>query len=27
MFVTDTRLQIDPLDGKPQTVVLKMVAA
>ncbi|TIQ34428.1 MAG: META domain-containing protein [Mesorhizobium sp.] len=26
MFVTDTRHQVDPLDGKPQTLVLKMAA-
>ncbi|WP_192256357.1 YbaY family lipoprotein [Mesorhizobium silamurunense] len=26
LFITDTRHQVDPLDGKPQTVVLKMVA-
>lgn len=26
LFITDTRHQVDPLDGKPQTVVLKMAA-
>lgn len=26
LFVTDTRHQVDPLDGKPQTLVLKMAA-
>ncbi|RWM31665.1 YbaY family lipoprotein [Mesorhizobium sp.] len=26
LFVTDTRHQVDPLDGKPQTVVMKMAA-
>ncbi|RWD63914.1 MAG: META domain-containing protein [Mesorhizobium sp.] len=26
LFLTDTRHRVDPLDGKPQTVVMKMVA-
>ncbi|PBB78330.1 hypothetical protein CK218_24980 [Mesorhizobium sp. WSM3879] len=27
IFVTDTRHQVDPLDGKPQTIVLKKVTS
>ncbi|MDX8454458.1 YbaY family lipoprotein [Mesorhizobium sp. VK9D] len=27
LFITDSRHQVDPLDGKPQTVVLKMAAS
>ncbi|MDX8463752.1 YbaY family lipoprotein, partial [Mesorhizobium humile] len=26
LFITDTRQQVDPLDGKPQILVLKMAA-